>query len=124
MFHDQQELLCHMAVALAGREAERRLLGDERVSTGASNDIEKAVLLARRMVNEWGMLPGSTEAYLMNQQQKDMAAQQWLNQAQQMAAQVLQEQDAGWRKLMEELLEQEAVDGAAVLACLAQATTA
>ena len=123
MFHEQQELLCHMAVALAGREAERRLLGDERVSTGASNDIEKAVLLARRMVNEWGMLPGSTEAYLMNQQQKDMAAQQWLNQAQQMAAEVLQEQDAGWRKLMERLLEQEAVDGAAVLACLAQATT-
>ena len=60
----------------------------------------------------------------MNQQQKDMAAQQWLNQAQQMAAEVLQEQDAGWRKLMEKLLEQEAVDGAAVLACLAQATTA
>ena len=117
MFHEQQELICHMAVALAGREAERRLLGDERVSTGASNDIEKAVLLARRMVNEWGMLPGSGEVYLMNQQQKDMAAQQWLSEGQRMAAGVLEEQDEAWKRLTDRLLIDEAVDGETVLKC-------
>ena len=117
MFHEQQELLHHIAVALAGREAERRLLGDGRVSTGASNDIEKAVLLARRMVNEWGMLPGSGEAYLMNQQQKDMAAQQWLNEAQRMAAQVLEEYAEAWNRLTDRLLEQETANGQEVLAC-------
>ena len=117
MFHEQQELICHMAVALAGREAERRLLGNERVSTGASNDIEKAVLLARRMVNEWGMLPASTEVYLMNQQQKEMAAQQWLNEAQSMAAEILEKENIAWERLMEKLLEQEAVNGQEVLAC-------
>ena len=120
MFHEQQELVRHMAAALAGREAERRLLGDERVSTGASNDIEKAVLLARRMVNEWGMLPVGGEVYLMSQQQKDMAAQTWLNQAQQMASEVLEKHHAPWLQLTEKLLEQEAVDGKTVMECFAE----
>ncbi len=117
MFHEQRELLCHMAAALAGREAERRLLGDDRISTGASNDIEKAVLLARRMVNEWGMLPGSGEAYLMSQQQKDMAAQQWLNEAQRMAAETIENHDSAWQKLKELLLTQETANGEDVMAC-------
>jgi len=38
---------------LAGRATEKRFLGDW--STGASNDIERATELARRMVTEWGM---------------------------------------------------------------------
>lgn len=57
LFHEKRELMHHIAVALAGREAEALLLGPERVSTGASNDIEKAALIAQRMVCEWGMLP-------------------------------------------------------------------
>ena len=108
-----------MAVALAGREAERRLLGDERVSTGASNDIEKAVLLARRMVNEWGMLPGSADVYLMNQQQKEMAAQQWLNEAQRMAAEVLETHHTAWMRLTEKLLAEETLNGGDVIDCFA-----
>lgn len=47
LFHEKRELMHHIAVALAGREAEALLLGPERVSTGASNDIEKAALIAR-----------------------------------------------------------------------------
>ena len=118
LFHEKQELLCHIAVALAGREAEKLLVGSERVSTGASNDIEKASLLARRMVCEWGMLPGSEEAYLFNQQQKDVACQHWLNQGQQMALQVLTERRQAWMKLTNLLLEKESVDGQAVEECL------
>ena len=118
LFHDKQELLCHIAVALAGREAEKRLLGSEHVSTGASNDIEKASMLARRMVCEWGMLPGTEEVYFFNQQQKDMACQHWLNQGQQMASGVLNEHHAAWQRLQEKLLEQETVDGLTVLECL------
>jgi len=117
MFYEQHELLCHIAVALAGREAERRLLGDERVGTGASNDIEKAVLLARRMVNEWGMLPGSCDVYLVSQQQKELAIQQWLERAQQMAAEVLDKYQEAWQCLLERLLMEEAVDGEAVREC-------
>ena len=119
LFHEQQELLAHMASVLAGREAERRLLGDEHVSTGASNDIEKAVLLARRMVNEWGMLPGSSEPYLMSQTQRDAAAQQWLNEAQRLAAEVLETHHQAWQMLTDKLLAEEAVDGETVLSCFA-----
>ena len=121
LFHEAHELLCHIAVALAGREGERMLAGSERVSNGASSDIEKAALLARRMVYEWGMLPGSDEVYLFNQQQKDAACQQWLNQGQQMAARVLCDHANAWRRLQEMLLEKECVDGDAVQECLLQA---
>ena len=106
-----------MAVALAGREAERRMLGDERISTGASNDIEKAVLLARRMVSEWGMLPDSSEAYLVSQQLKDLAVQQWLNRARQLAEDTLSDHHQTWQWLTEALLRDEVLDGEAVLQC-------
>ena len=42
-----------IAGLLAGHAAERLMFGD--TTTGASNDIEKATALARKMVTEWGM---------------------------------------------------------------------
>jgi cell division protease FtsH len=42
-----------IAGLLGGNAAERLIFGD--TTTGASNDIEKATTLARRMVTEWGM---------------------------------------------------------------------
>jgi cell division protease FtsH len=42
-----------LAVMMGGRLAEEVCLG--RVTTGASNDFEKATEMARRMVCEWGM---------------------------------------------------------------------
>ena len=118
MFHEKQELVCHMAVALAGREAESLLLGEDRVSTGASNDIEKAALIARRMVCEWGMLPESSGIYLFSQQQKDMASQQWLTEAQKLASDVLQNHRGAWAALTELLLEKETADGEDVKNCM------
>ena len=118
MFHEKAELVSHIAVALAGREAERLLLGSARVSTGASKDIEKAALIARRMVQEWGMLPGSEEVCLFSQQQRDQACQQWLQQGQQMAAGVLISHREAWERLTELLLEKETVTGAEALQCM------
>lgn len=38
-----------------GRIAEQMVLGDEGVTTGAANDIERATSLARSMVTKWGL---------------------------------------------------------------------
>jgi cell division protease FtsH len=49
----KEELVAWMAVALAGRAAERLVFG--RVTNGAANDLEEATRIARSMVFEWGM---------------------------------------------------------------------
>jgi cell division protease FtsH len=49
----EDELLDRLAVLLGGRAAEQVIFG--QVSTGASNDLERATTIARRMVCEFGM---------------------------------------------------------------------
>jgi cell division protease FtsH len=51
--HTKEELLDTMKVFLAGRAAEQVVFG--RVTNGAANDLEKATMLARSMVFEYGM---------------------------------------------------------------------
>ncbi len=52
-FNRRSELVDQLAYALGGRTAEELIFGDP--STGASNDIDKATNLARKMVMEYGM---------------------------------------------------------------------
>ena len=49
----KEEILADLNVMLGGRCAEERVFND--VSTGASNDLERATATARRMVTEYGM---------------------------------------------------------------------
>jgi len=49
----KQKLLDTITMMLAGRAAEEVMLND--ITTGASNDIERATNIARKMVAEWGM---------------------------------------------------------------------
>ncbi len=51
----RQYLLSNISTLFAGRIAEGMMFGDDAVTTGASNDIERATDLARRMVTRWGM---------------------------------------------------------------------
>ena len=44
-----------LSILFGGRIAEEMILGKENVSTGASNDIQVATNIARKMVTEWGM---------------------------------------------------------------------
>jgi cell division protease FtsH len=44
-----------LAVAMAGRVAEELIFGREKVTSGASSDIQQASNLARHMVMEWGL---------------------------------------------------------------------
>jgi cell division protease FtsH len=44
-----------MAVALGGRIAEEIIFGEDEITTGASNDLERVSSTAKRMVTEFGM---------------------------------------------------------------------
>lgn len=53
--HTKEYLTSQIAILMGGRLAEEIYFGDENVTTGASNDIERATDLARAMVCEYGM---------------------------------------------------------------------
>ncbi len=52
-YQSKRELTEQVAVCLGGRVAEQLMLGD--ISTGASNDLERATAIARAMVTKYGM---------------------------------------------------------------------
>ena len=49
------KLEADLAVAMGGRIAEEIIFGADKITTGASSDIQMATNIARRMVTEWGM---------------------------------------------------------------------
>ncbi len=51
----KRKLEGQIASLFGGRIAERLIYGDDKVTTGASNDIERATDLARKMVTRWGL---------------------------------------------------------------------
>ena len=51
----RDKMLADLAVAMGGRVAEEIEFGYDKVSSGASSDIQYATKLARAMVSEWGM---------------------------------------------------------------------
>ena len=50
-----EKLKADLVVAMGGRVAEELIYGKEKVTTGASSDIEMATQIATKMVTEWGM---------------------------------------------------------------------
>lgn len=53
--YTREYLLSQIAMLMGGRIAEEKFFGSAKVTTGASNDIERATELARAMVCEYGM---------------------------------------------------------------------
>ena len=53
MYSSRNEMLNQMVIMLSGRVAEALTMDD--ISTGASNDLERATALARKMVTKYGM---------------------------------------------------------------------
>jgi cell division protease FtsH len=51
----REKLHADMAVAMGGRVAEEMIFGYDKVTTGASGDIQQATDTAKRMVTQWGL---------------------------------------------------------------------
>ncbi len=80
--YHRDKMHANLAVAMGGRVAEEIIFGYDKVSSGASSDIQYATDLARNMVTKWGMsdqlgplqYEASQEGYLgMGQTQRTMA---------------------------------------------------
>lgn len=53
--HSKQSILSQICSLYGGRIAEEMTLGKEGVTTGASNDIQRATQMAHNMVKKWGL---------------------------------------------------------------------
>ncbi len=51
----REKMHANLAIAMGGRVAEELVFGHEKVTSGASSDIQYATNLARSMVTQWGM---------------------------------------------------------------------
>jgi cell division protease FtsH len=129
----RSELVDQLAYALGGRTAEEQVFGDP--STGASNDIEKATDLARKMVMEYGMSdrlgplrygrPDSQvflgRDYTRGQEMSDDVAsaiddeiRMLINQAHEEARSIITTHRTALDRVAEVLLERETIDAAEI----------
>ena len=126
----REELEDRLAVMLGGRAAEQVVFAT--ISTGASDDIQSASELARRMVTELGMsdklgpvryateqyqfLSGDTTTSASQETLKiiDEEVQRIIGEQYKRAQQLLKEHRAALESVSQQLLETESVDGAAV----------
>ncbi len=133
----REELEDHITVMLGGRAAEQVIF--KTISTGASDDIQRATELARRMVTEFGMseklgtvryagqqlqyLNGAIqdESHLSPETLKtiDSEIQRIVTAQYERAQRLLGEHEDALHRLAKVLLERESLDGSAVKAALA-----
>ncbi len=130
-----------LAVMLAGRTAEKQLLGN--VSSGADDDIKKATQMARAMVARWGMseeigpvdLRQSEDHPFLGREiaqprrfsettahDVDAAVSDLLREAESRAREIIEAHEAGMKVLVRRLEEKETLGAEEIAACLADAT--
>ncbi len=116
---------------LGGRVAEECIFGDDEVTTGAGNDIEKITDLARQMVTKFGM--SSIGAFALEEEQNSYLGNDWSNrrgdhsevisakidseirdivrECHELAKKIVSENRASVDKLVDILIDQETIDG-------------
>ena len=55
MYRSKKDMISSIKISLAGRAAEEIIFGEEHITTGAGNDIEKATEILMAMVKQFGM---------------------------------------------------------------------
>lgn len=123
----RSELVAKMAGAMGGRAAEEIIFGD--ITTGASQDIEYASNVARRMVCEFGMSPlgnvalkkeadGSVMISAETAMKIDKEVGFLVDQAYETALNILREKKEKLIEIAEHLMEVETIDGSELDAML------
>ncbi len=123
----KSEFLAEIAVALGGYCAEKIKFGE--ITTGASNDLEKATLIARKLVKEFGMsdlgpinfseeqdmifggeLPGNRPYSEEIAQKIDKQVEKFINQAKGEAEKILTKRKTLLNKIAKVLIEKETIE--------------
>ena len=55
---DKESILAIIDVAMGGHIAEKIFIGEGKIASGCSNDLEKATQMARQAVRKFGMFSG------------------------------------------------------------------
>ncbi|MDX1754623.1 MAG: ATP-dependent zinc metalloprotease FtsH [Marinobacter sp.] len=137
----EEYLRDRLTVMLAGRAAEKELLGS--VSSGADDDIKQATALARSMVGRWGMSDAVGPVDLRDSEGHpflgreiaqprhysehaaeavDEAVRQLLEQAQSVATELIRKHRDGMDRLVERLMAEETLLKDDIERCLAPST--
>jgi cell division protease FtsH len=133
------ELESRLAIMFGGRLAEELVFGADNVTTGASNDIQQATAIARRMVTEFGMSDrlgrvrynaneqevflGHSVTQTQNISEKtaeliDGEVRRLIEQGEATARRVLTEEIDGLHRVSKALLEYETLNGEEIAAIL------
>jgi cell division protease FtsH len=118
-----------IALLLGGRAAEQVLL--DTMTAGASNDIERAVEIARRMVSEFGMsrlgpihLGQNDQPISQNLLDRiEDATNELINTQLQRACEIVSTERESINRLVEQLMEHDTLDSEEILACFNRETS-
>ena len=114
-----EKILADMAVGMGGRVAEEIIFGKEKVTTGASSDIQMVTNMARGMVTDWGLseklgtvdLSDRSEISQATAKLVDEEVKRFIDEANARATQILTDNIDDLHKLAEALLEHETLSG-------------
>jgi cell division protease FtsH len=127
----RQEMIARMAMAMGGRAAEELHFGYDRVTSGASSDIEQVTRIATAMVTEWGLsdavgpiaykqqdngsfVPGIGRGSAISPETAKLIESEikrFVTEAHETALKILKKKKKDWVALAEALLEYETLSG-------------
>ena len=127
----REEMIARMAMAMGGRAAEELHFGYDKVTSGASSDIEQVTRIATAMVTEWGLSDAiGPIAYKDTDQQSfhpgigrgsaispetatliESEIRRFITEAHETAHKILKKKKKDWIALAEALLEYETLSG-------------
>lgn len=102
--HSRQSILSNICSLYGGRIAEEMTLGKEGVTTGASNDIQRATTFARNMVVKWG-LTDEMGPLLYDEEESDPFNRGYGQGAKPMAEETQRRIDAETRRIVDQCYE-------------------